>query len=180
MKKKHFLIGLCIGGLMMSCSNPQGGDNATNDQDSTAVADTIVTAEADTIQTAFGPEDVDTTNAISVEELVAQFDGQTKMKATFKGAINETCSKMGCWVNVKDGTGETFQVRFKDHFGIPTETEVGTIAYFSGEAVLDTISVDKQRHYLEDAEASQEEIDAITEPKVGMSFIADGVQLVKL
>lgn len=179
MKKTHLFIGLCIGGLMISCSNPQAGDNSATDNDSTAVVDTLASGKLDTLRTSFGPEKVDLTKAISVSELTAQFKGKTKMKATFKGEINETCSKMGCWVNVEDGKGETFQVRFKDHFGIPTETEIGTTAYFSGEAIQDTISVDKQRHYLEDAEASQEEIDAITEPKIAMSFIADGVELVR-
>lgn len=164
---------------MLSCSNPQGGENTTTDSDSTEVVDTLSTNELDTVQTSFGPEKVDITKAISVAELAAQFEGQTKMAATFKGEINETCSKMGCWVNIEDGKGETFQVRFKDHFGIPTETEVGTVAYFTGEAIQDTISVDRQRHYLEDADASQEEIDAITEPKIAMSFIADGVELVR-
>lgn len=177
MNKKHFLIALCIGGLMISCSNPGGDGNSTTDNDSIAVADSL--AASDTLQTSFGPVKVDISKAISVEELTAQFKGKEKLKATFKGEINETCSKMGCWVKIESGDGETFQVRFKDHFGIPMDTEVGTIAYFSGEAVQDTISVDRQRHYLEDAEASQEEIDAVTEPKIGMSFIADGVELVR-
>lgn len=127
---------------------------------------------------AFGAKEVDTAAAISTAELLTQFEGKTEMEATFKGEINEVCSKMGCWVSIKTDD-EPFRVIFKDHFTIPTQTEAGTMAYLTGKAVQDTMSVDEQRHYLEDAEAPQEEIDAITEPKYGMSFIAEGIQLDK-
>jgi len=126
----------------------------------------------------FGPTTVDTAQAISTAELLAEFEGKTEMDATFKGEINEVCSKMGCWVNIKTDD-EPFMVRFKDHFTIPTETEIGSMAYLTGTAIQDTVSVDDQRHFLEDAEASQEEIDAITEPKYTMTFIADGIRLIK-
>lgn len=179
MKKTHLLISLCIGGLTMSFSNPKEYVIPATKNHSTIVVDIISTNEQDTLKTSFGPEKVDTTKAISVAELTAQFVGKTKMKATFKGEINETCSKMGCWVNIDKGNGDTFKVRFKDHFSIPTNTKVGTLAYFTGEAIMDTISVDKQRYYLEDADASQEEMDAITKPKIEMTFIADGVELVR-
>jgi hypothetical protein len=38
-------------------------------------------------------------------------------------------------------------------------------------------SVEELRHYAEDAGKSQEEIEAITEPKKTYSFVADGVLL---
>jgi hypothetical protein len=44
-------------------------------------------------------------------------------------------------------------------------------------AYVDTISVADQKHYLEDANASKEEIDAITEPEINLSFLATGVIL---
>ena len=40
---------------------------------------------------------------------------------------------------------------------------------------IDTTSVATLKHYLEDAEASQEEIDAVTEPEINYSFEAEGV-----
>ena len=70
-------------------------------------------------------------------------------------------------------------VRFKDHFTIPTKTEVGTEAYFHGRAYWDTVSVELLRHFAEDAGKSKEEIEKITEPKFEMGFEADGIALVK-
>jgi hypothetical protein len=181
MNKKHLLIGLITVGFFTSCTNPsETEENSTNEMDTTEVV--LDEAEEETVdpnQTSFGPNKVDTTKAISTAELLTQFEGKAEMDATFKAEINETCSKMGCWINIAKEDGETFMVRFKDHFTIPVETEVGTVAYLSGKAIQDTVSVEMQQHFLEDANAPQEDIDAITEVKYGMTFLADGIELVK-
>lgn len=183
MKKKHLMIGLITAGFFASCNTPSTTDAPTSETDSTEVVVEETEEEEETTidpnQTSFGPNKVDTTIAISTEELLAQFEGKTELEATFKAEINETCSKMGCWINIAKEDGETFRVRFKDHFTIPVDTEPGTIAYMSGKAIQDTVSVDMQKHFLEDANASQEEIDAVTEVKYGMTFIADGIEIVK-
>lgn len=162
MNKKHLFIGLLTVGFFASCVTPTETPD-TNDVDSTEIVAEGEDEMVDPNQTSFGPNKVDTTKAISTAELLAQFEGKEELEATFKAEINETCSKMGCWVNIEKSDGETFRVRFKDHFTIPVETKPGTIAYMSGKAIQDTVSVDMQRHFLEDANASQEEIDAITE-----------------
>lgn len=180
MNKKHVLISLITAGFFASCVNPSATDETpTTDADTTEIVSEETEETVDPNQTSFGPNKVDTTQAISVNELLAQFKGKDEMEATFKAEINETCSKMGCWINIEKEDGETFMVRFKDHFTIPVETKVGTVAYLSGKAVQDTVSIDMQKHFLEDANASQEEIDAITKVKYGMTFIADGIELVK-
>ena len=184
MNKKHLLIGLITAGFFAGCSSPsETEENPVEEMDTTEVvaeeAEETEEEMVDPNQTSFGPNKVDTWKAISTKELLTQFEGKTEIEATFKAEINETCSKMGCWINIKKEDGETFMVRFEDHFTIPVETEVGTLAYLSGRAVQDTVSVDMQRHFLEDANASQEEINAITKEKYGMTFIADGIELVK-
>lgn len=183
MKKRHLIIGILTIGMIASCTTGSSNDDAPNEEMENDTTDVVMhdeeDLEFDPNQTSFGLVEVDTNNAISVSELVAQFDGKTELEATFKGEINEVCSKMGCWVNIKKDNDETFMVRFKDHFGIPTNTLAGTIVYLTGKAKLDTISVERQQHYLEDAEASQEEIDAITEEKIEMAFIADGVEIIR-
>ena len=128
----------------------------------------------------YGPKEVKTGDAISVSDMLeAHAKKGKKAKYTFEGTITEVCSKAGCWVNVDDGQGGTFMVRFKDHFTIPTETEVGTKAIFHGEAFDDEVSVELLQHFAEDAGKSQEEIDAITEPEQSLGFTADGVFLMK-
>lgn len=180
MKKKYLLIGLITAGFLASCSTPTENEGADPSDMDTMQIVSEETIEIDEVnQTSYGPNKVDTTIAISTNELLAQFEGNEEIDATFKGKITETCSKMGCWVNIEKNDGETFMVRFKDHFTIPVDTEAGTLAYFSGKAIQDTVSVELQQHFLEDANAPQEEIDAITEPKITLTFIADGIELVK-
>lgn len=128
----------------------------------------------------YGPQVVDTAKAISVEEMLSEFEEKSgDVKFTFIAPIEEVCSKAGCWINVDKGNGETFMVRFKDHFTIPVKTEIGTRAFISGVAYRDTITVEMLQHFAEDAGKNQEEIDKITEPKFDMGFEADGITLIK-
>ncbi|MFZ9027367.1 MAG: DUF4920 domain-containing protein [Crocinitomicaceae bacterium] len=126
----------------------------------------------------FGPAEVDPSKAISVKEMLTEMDEASEAKEfTFEGELTEVCSKAGCWVNIDKGDGETFMVRFKDHFTIPTDTKVGASAYFHGTAYWDTIPVDMLQHFAEDAGKSKEEINAINEPKFELGFEADGILL---
>ncbi len=128
----------------------------------------------------YGPVKVDPKLAVSAGDMVKTQDNSEEAKEyTFEGTITEVCSKAGCWVNVETENGDTFMVRFKDHFTIPTDTKPGTKAYFHGEAKQDVISVEMLQHFAEDAGKSTEEIEKITEPKKEISFIADGIVLVK-
>lgn len=128
----------------------------------------------------YGPFEVDIEQAVSVEEMINDYEDKTgKEEYTFDGTLTEVCSKAGCWVNIDKGDGETFMVRFKDHFTIPTETEPGTEAFLHGVLYRDTVTVDLLRHFAEDAGKSEEEIDAITEPKFELGFEADGIVLKK-
>ncbi len=195
MNKKIYMVGIIAASLFVSCAgntdeeghmdgehheehhegHEDGHDHEGDDHEG---HDHMNEDEDMSDKIEFGPKTVDTSAAISTAELLAQFEGKAEMEATFKGEINEVCSKMGCWVNIRT-EDEPFMVRFKDHFTIPTMTEPGTMAYLTGTAIQDTVSVDDQRHFLEDAEAPQEEIDAITEPKYTMTFIAEGIRLGK-
>lgn len=128
----------------------------------------------------YGPIKVDPSKAISVESMLKKYEGQSgEMEVTFEGTLTEICAKAGCWVNVDRGNGETFMVRFKDHFTIPPDTKANTEAYLHGVLFRDTVSVDMLRHFAEDAGKSQAEIEKITEPKYEMGFTADGITLKK-
>jgi hypothetical protein len=128
----------------------------------------------------YGPVKVDTAEAINVKEMLEAFDAQKgEQTFTFLAPIEEVCSKAGCWINVDKGNGETFMVRFKDHFTIPPKTKIGTQAYLHGIAYMDTISVELLRHFAEDAGKSKAEIEKITKPEFELNFEADGITLVK-
>ena len=73
---------------------------------------------------------------------------------------------------------------FRDHFTIPIETASGTEAVLYGDLVMDTLSIDFQKHLLDDAkeagdEVSQEEYDAITEDKIEASFDCESILVKK-
>ncbi len=69
-------------------------------------------------------------------------------------------------------------VYMKDHaFFVPKKGMEGKRAIISGYAYNDTVSVDLQKHLLEDANRSQEEIDAVTEEKYELAFSAAGVKI---
>ena len=167
---KKILFATTTALMLFSCG--QSADNANNGEGN----------EEDKVELGknYGPVEVDIEKAVSVEDMLAKFEGQSdEMEFTLEADINEVCSKAGCWINIDKGDGETFMVRFKDHFTIPTETEVGTGAFMHGTAFWDTVSVEWQRHFIEDAGGTEEEMAAITEPKATMGFIADGIVLKK-
>ena len=124
----------------------------------------------------YGPTSVDHENAISLVEMVKQFNQNPQVDTyTFYAPIVNVCQSAGCWVNVKKEDGDLLRIRFKDHFGIPPKTESGKTAYFHGIAYYDTISIQLQKHFLEDGHAPQTEIDKIVSPKIELNFQADGV-----
>jgi hypothetical protein len=114
--------------------------------------------------------------AVEMQALLAQLEGQDSLAIKMTGAIEQTCSKMGCWMTVDMGNGETMRVTFKDYgFFVPKEGMEGKEVVFEGVAKRKVTDVDMLKHFAEDAGKTQEEIDAITEPKVELTFVANGV-----
>jgi len=94
--------------------------------------------------------------------------------------ISEVCQKAGCWITFNTNEEESVRVFFRDHFTIPVETAAGTAAILYGQAVHDTITLDFQKHLLDDAaeageEVSQAEYDAITEDKIETTFDCESI-----
>ena len=114
-------------------------------------------------------------NLVSYKDAKAQSFEKGSIETKIEGTILETCPKKGCWMKMDMGS-DTVLVRFKDYsFFVPTEGAEGKSAVIQGNLFVDTISVDMQRHYAEDAGKSKAEIEKITEPKLGLSFLAKGV-----
>ena len=128
----------------------------------------------------YGPVAVDSTQALTLDEMLLKFKAQPQNDVfTFTAPLVGVCQSAGCWVKVQPSNGDLIRVRFKDHFLIPPATEISSVAYFHGRAYYDTISVELQKHFLEDAKAPQSEIDQITAPKIELNFVADGVWVKK-
>jgi hypothetical protein len=124
----------------------------------------------------YGDESITPEEAVSMEVLLAKLNAEDSVAIKMTGAIEQTCTKMGCWMTVDMGNGETLRVTFKDYgFFVPKEGMEGKEVVFEGIAKRKVTDVDMLKHFAEDAGKSQEEIDAITEPKVELSFVASGV-----
>ena len=93
------------------------------------------------------------------------------------GEIINVCPKKGCWMNLKVDE-DTIFVKFKDYgFFVPKTGVESKLAFISGNISKDTISVERLRHYADDAGKSLNEIEKIVEPEFKLSFIADGVAI---
>lgn len=121
-------------------------------------------------------ESISTDGALALANLSTEVAGKDSVTLTLKGTIEETCKMKGCWMTVTDENGVTTRVTFKDYgFFVPKEGAAGKEVVFSGVAKRKLTDVATLRHYAEDAGKSQEEIDAITEPKEEIEFVANGV-----
>lgn len=121
-------------------------------------------------------ESISTEGALSLANLSTEVANKDSVTLTLKGTIEQTCARKGCWMTVKDENGMATRVTFKDYgFFVPTQGAEGKEVVFSGVAKKKVTDVATLRHFAEDAGKSQEEIDAITEPKEEIEFVASGV-----
>lgn len=121
-------------------------------------------------------EVISTDGALALTNLPAEVAGKDSVTLTLKGTIEQTCAKKGCWMTVKDEHGVATRITFKDYgFFVPTTGAEGKEVVFSGVAKKKITDVATLRHFAEDAGKTREEIEAITEPKEEIEFVASGV-----
>lgn len=95
-----------------------------------------------------------------------------------KGKVTNVCEKKGCWLTIETENNEQFFVKMKDYaFFVPTAL-VGKNVVLEGNAETKLTTVDELKHYAQDAKKPQSEIDAITEPKEEIRFMANGIKVV--
>lgn len=145
----------------------------------------MVTAQAQTEIPSAKPgvkygKEITKDNAISVSRLANSFGADSTYSGKIEGEVVEVCKKKGCFVLLKRaGEAEPIMVRFKDYGFFMPQDIVGKTIVLEGEARISETSVAWLKHYAEDAGKSAEEIAKITEPKVDINIIADGVIVVK-
>ena len=183
---KKFITILFAGALLASCGNEEETSNEENTNEtevSDSTSQAIQTVEG---YTHYGMEEVSMDTPLDIHTFAtALADGKTK-NCTVKAELASICAKAGCFVVVTLPDSTDMRVMFKDHFTIPTDTEIGTEAIFTGEARMDTTSIADLQHYImdemegEDVSAEkkaelQKKHDAITEPKIEPVFVATGI-----
>jgi hypothetical protein len=117
----------------------------------------------------------DDKNAVAASELISLLKSKDTVTVKVKATVVDVCSKKGCWMTFKINETEQAFVKMKDYgFFVPMDL-VGKTVVLDGHAFTKTTSVAELKHYAEDAKKSQKDIDAITEPKSEVRFMADGI-----
>jgi hypothetical protein len=113
--------------------------------------------------------------AATVVEHIARFDGKL---VAVTGKVVDVCPKKGCWMSLEAGEGVTpVFVRFQDYsFFVPRNSQ-GHQAVLIGRASKTQIDEATARHFLEDAGASQEEIEKVKGPQDTIEIIATSVAM---
>ncbi|SDI91580.1 DUF4920 domain-containing protein [Chryseobacterium jejuense] len=118
--------------------------------------------------------------AITVDKLGKKLKKENKKleNIAIKGKVTDVCEKKGCWLTIQTDDNSQFFVKMKDYaFFVPTALK-GKNVVLEGNAERKVISVDEQKHYAEDAKKPQSEIDAISQPKEEIRFLASGIKVV--
>lgn len=185
---KKYILGFCAVMAFSVTTNAQAKkeDNKAKTEKLTKQQKKIISSGSvkidDLIAYQVYGESFDINKPLSSVELGSLYDnmkdGDVIENVQFKSTIESVCKKKGCWMKVDLGKGEEQSfVRFKDYgFFMPLDGEKSDIVVH-GKAFVSEISVDKLRHYAEDAGKSKEEIAKITKPQLQFNFEADGVYL---
>ncbi len=167
MKYFNILIGLLA--VFVSCQNIKKGQ------------ENEVSSEEQVNYATFGDQ-IDTQDVKSDREmaaLYAQLETSDSVSTTFRAIVTEVCQAKGCWMKLKMSDGDEAMVRFKDYgFFVPKDI-AGEEVIVAGNAFIDMMSVEDQKHYAEDEGKSAEELAQITSPKKTYSFEATGVLIRK-
>ena len=119
--------------------------------------------------------------AVTLDELIMKMEGEEAIEdVTLVATTGAVCQTKGCWMNLEgEEEASSIFVQFKDYeFFVPKDMTGSTVAV-KGKAYIDVTTVDELKHYAEDEGLSQEEIDAITEPKKELKFMAEGVKILE-
>lgn len=157
-----------------ACSAKQEITDSAEEQ-ATGLTTEITSEDAVKLAGNFG-EVITEEGAISSSDLLDQLAGQDSVSIKLKSEILATCAMKGCWMNVTLDANDQMRVTFKDYgFFVPKEGVEGKEVIIEGYAKKVTTDVETLQHFAKDAGKSQGEIDAITEPKEEVTFIASGV-----
>jgi len=118
--------------------------------------------------------------AIGIQQLEAKLTADSIYVGKVEGKVVEVCKKKGCFIRIlREGNGDPVLVRFKDYGFFMPQDIVGKTIVLEGEANVREISVAQQQHFAVDAGKDAGEIANITEPKVDINIIANGVVVVR-
>ncbi len=120
-------------------------------------------------------EKINAKNLIPVNELSAKMENSEILNTKITGTVTDVCTAKGCWMKLDNGDGTKTMVTFKDYGFFMPKNIIGKKVALDGVSKKVVTSVGEQKHYLEDAGKSKEEIAKITQPKNEIKYEAKGV-----
>ncbi|MBK9733337.1 MAG: DUF4920 domain-containing protein [Chitinophagaceae bacterium] len=94
------------------------------------------------IEPKFYGQTFDTTQVITVADLVGKMEGQAKVEAVITGQITESCQAEGCWLNLKNEKGNDVFVDWDRQFNTPKNIS-GRHAMAKGYAYIDSTKTER-------------------------------------
>ena len=182
---KKYILGICAVMMLAVTTNAQSKKDFKVKTEDVSASQSKILANgsakvADLYAYQVYGESFDIKNTLTTNEIGKLYEnmknGDSIENVQFVSTIESVCKKKGCWMKVDLGKGEEQSfVRFKDYgFFMPLDGEKANVVVH-GKAFVSEVSVDKLRHYAEDAGKSKEEIAKITKPQLQYNFEADGV-----
>ena len=171
MTTKNIML-LAIMAILWSCA-PKPSANTSSPEEG---VETTASADLDQEGKFFG-EKISAEGAITFTELVTELEDTDSLAAKVTGTVQEVCQAKGCWMNISDSEGgeRSVFVKFKDYGFFMPKDIAGQQVIMEGYAYREVTPVDELRHFAEDAGKTAEEVEAITEPKEELKFLASGV-----
>lgn len=166
-----FLSLIVLSLITFSCNQTK---SAATDSESTTATMTTEEESNETFGAAFEAAEV-----VGFDDLFSDVSDQDSLVVQVQGTVESVCQAKGCWMNIVSTEKENAEmmVKFKDYGFFMPKDIAGREVIMNGVVFYETTPVDELRHYAEDAGKSEEEIAAITEPKLELKFLADGVIL---
>ncbi|GAA3522075.1 hypothetical protein GCM10022393_40740 [Aquimarina addita] len=115
----------------------------------------------------------------SITEIYKGLKEGDTVYTTFLSTVQDVCEVKGCWMKIALTDTEEATVRFKAYgFFVPMDLKKDTVIV-QGKAFVSETSIADLKHLAEDAGKTEDEIAAITVPKMTYSLVADGVLIKK-
>lgn len=163
------LIYIAFAALVTAC----GGTHVEVHQ-TTDTATVVETEVAATPPMEYFGDKISEEGAIEATQVLAALGENDSVQLKVKGTVEQVCQAKGCWMTLNTGENN-MMVRFKDYgFFVPMNIS-GKETVIEGIAKVERYSVEELKHYAEDEGKTEDEIAAITEPEMKLSFEATGV-----
>jgi len=168
---KHFLIIVFLVLLFCSACNSKKSGHTPSEGSTVNAANMALKDD----KNHFG-QVIDAAGAIPLPDLAAAMGTNREMKTKVRGNCTAVCKVKGCWMSLDNPGSDPVRVTFKDYaFFVPKDIDDKREVIVEGFAKYDTTDVETLRHFAEDEGKPQAEIDKISEPKIELVIIADGV-----